>query len=218
MFRKGRYAMTAPFPFKQPAPPATFSMGDHIGEVVLAIMGGYHNAVPTKDYGVKPAASLTIVILTGRSAGVVVDDVMLFGKACSQFENAQPGDVVLCKIAKVGRANVFQPGSSYDEQLAQQWIAQTGRLDELRAKAPQNYTEQIKQLAEQARGNGSTSPQFVPPGATVTYTNPQPTPAQPPTYAPQPNAQPPTGQPYYPQHEPPPQTFGTPPPVDQPPF
>jgi hypothetical protein len=160
------------YPLRRPEPPATFSASDYANEVVLVVIGGYHPEIKTRDYGVKPAMRVSIVMLTGRTAGTVYEDVMLFGaKQSSQFRDMQGGDVVLSRIVKNGKAIVFDPGSAYDEQQAGVWIqGNAARLEQLRADAVRNFQEQCQRMREDgtAPPNGympAASPQFVAPAA-----------------------------------------------------
>jgi hypothetical protein len=158
------------YPLRRPDPPATFSASDFANEVVLVVVGGYHPEVQTRDYGVKPASRVSIVMLTGRTAGTIYEDVMLFGaKQSSQFRDMAGGDVVLCRIVKSGKAIVFDPGSAYDEQQAGAWVAaNAARLEQLRADSVRNFQEQCARLREDGNAppNGhlpAPAPQFVAP-------------------------------------------------------
>jgi hypothetical protein len=179
--------MTAPSEFGRVEPSTTFNMGDHLGLPMLIIVGGYHHAVPT-ERGVKPAASFTAVILAGPAAGAVFDDVMLFSQACRQLAQAEPGRVLVTKVLQKGRAYEFDHAgvSAYDESLARAWRDQTGQLEDLKAAALQAFTDQAKRIAERGVGGAPVSPQFVPPNATVTPSQPpQPSPVYAPSQSPQ---------------------------------
>lgn len=156
------------YPLRRPDPPATFSTKDFAGEVVLTVIGGYHPEVKTREYGIKPAERVSIVMLTGRTAGTIYEDVMLFGaKQSSQFRDMKAGDVVLCRIVKNGNAVSFEPGSAYDEQQAGAWIdANAGRLEQLRDDTARNFDEQVRRLRDEDDSPPSrpqSSPQFTPP-------------------------------------------------------
>jgi hypothetical protein len=156
-------------PWSRPDPPATFSIGDHAGEVVIVIVGGYHEAVSTRSFGEKPAARVSVVLLTGRNAGSIFEDVMFFGqKLASQFRTAPPGHVVLGRVTKVDKSVTIEPGSTYDEQTGMAWMnAFPGKLDALRAEAVRNFAEQAREMANKPNGGGNVAPsqQFVPPDA-----------------------------------------------------
>lgn len=160
------------YPLQAPDPPSRFRASDCVGEVILVIIGGYHEALATKDYGVKPAERATVVMLTGRAAGSVFEDQIFFGNGqASQFRDKSGGDVTLCRIVKDGKSIVFDRGSAYDEEVANRWITSNReRLDGLRASAVKTFREAVVELAKSAP-SGSTpepSPQFRQPEATMT--------------------------------------------------
>jgi hypothetical protein len=131
--------------FTTPQAPPSFAIADAVGEVLLVIIGGHHPQVPTKDYGIKPALSLTVVPLTGRGAGVPIEDVVLFGKASECFPGVTPGTAALTTVIKSGRAYLFDPATSeYATQLAQQWLASVGDVQALVANAIRNHAEQAR--------------------------------------------------------------------------
>jgi len=140
------------FPLDNPDPPATFKVSDFAGEVVLIVIGGYHEGIATQNYGVKPAERVSIVMLTGRTAGKIYEDVVLFGqKQASQFQEKTPGAVIVSRIVKNGQSVTFESGSDYDRDLAQRWIAQSGqRLSQLQNDTVRNFHEQARQLGTQS--------------------------------------------------------------------
>jgi len=142
------------FTFRDPDPPAQFKPADNAGEVILVIHGGYHPAVPTREYGIKPAARGTVVVLTGKLADTVIEDVVFFGaRQSSQFKNAPGGDVLLCRIVKDGRAINYEPGSAYDRKVAEHWIENnTDELEVLRDAAVRNFAEQCARVDEALHG------------------------------------------------------------------
>jgi hypothetical protein len=161
--------MSQPFTLENPDPPATFKTSDFAGEVVLVVIGGYHEGIATQQYGTKPAERVSIVMLTGRTAGKIYEDVVLFGqKQASQFQEKRPGSLQLCRIVKNGQSVTFDPGSDYDRDLAQRWIATNGqRLAMLQNDTVRNFHEQARQLGTQGSyaSSGPTpepSPQWDP--------------------------------------------------------
>ena len=152
------------FELRQPEPVVRFDAADNAGEVVLVIIGGHHPQFRTA-YGVKPASRVTVVMLTGRHAGTVFDDVMFFGDQSSQFRDMPGGDVALSRIVARGKGITYEPGSAYDGQLAAKWISDNPTLlDELRGDAVRNFREQSSRVAERLAGGGpvASSPQFQP--------------------------------------------------------
>lgn len=158
------------YPLRDPNPPSSFSAMDHIGDVVLIVIGGYHDRVKTVN-GFPPAERVTVVTLTGGKPGTVSEDVMLFGvNQSSQFSEMDGGDIAVCRIALKGKAIAYTAASDYDKQMAQDWIARNATLvDDLRAGAVRNYTEGRRSVAEGLAGGGSgavapeTARQFTPP-------------------------------------------------------
>lgn len=148
-------------PWTKPNPPTTFNLKDNPGDVALFILGGQHQQVNTR-HGVKPAWRMTVVMLTGRRAGVIHDDVLLFGNAGSQFMDLPEGHVTLGRITVRDQAVSVDDPSTYDNQVAEQWMqAHPGQLDRLRNDAVRNYREQdvkIRTNLREAAGNGGPAP------------------------------------------------------------
>lgn len=173
--------------WSQPEPPKTFSLRDFGGDVALYVHGGLHAEVPT-EHGVKPACRGTFILLTGRAAGSVNEDVMVWGKMGTQFAAEPPGSIKLGRI-RVDRATTFEPFTTYDEQLASQWMAANpGLLAHLRDAAVATFhtrAAEMQQMGGQTHA-GRTSPQFQPPPPPQGYgAPPMPAVAQaPPAYAP----------------------------------
>lgn len=155
------------YPLRRPDPPSTFNAQDHVNEVILYIHGGYHPEVPTKEYGIRPVSQGSVVLLSGRMAGSIFEDIMLYGPKSSQFRDWPGGDVSICRIMKKGNGTIFDPASNYDEQQANQWISANGsRLEKLRADSVKSYKERAVDIREQL-GTGQlglpkASPQFEP--------------------------------------------------------
>lgn len=162
--------MTMP-EFVAPQPPPSFSVSDYVDEVVVLVIGGHHAQVPTREYGVKPALSVTAVPLTGPNAGRVIEDAVVFGKPAACYPDAAPGTVSLVTVVKEGRGYVFKAATSdYATQLAQRWVG-TVDLGTLRKAAIGHHQTQATQYLEQMRG-GATSTQWTPPHAEVTRQSP----------------------------------------------
>ena len=143
------------YPLSEPDPPAQFKPADSPGEVILVIHGGHHPSIATESYGIKPGSRGTVVMLTGRQAGMVIDDVVLFGRQSSQFKDKAGGDVVLCRIVKDGKKITYEPGSEYDKKVAQHWIDANGdALEDLRVAAVRNFHEQCERVEEGLRNGG----------------------------------------------------------------
>lgn len=153
------------YPLQAPDPPAVFKAADFVGEVVLFVIGGFHEQVPTEKYGVRPAERVTAVVLTGRSAGRAYEDVVLYGqRQSSQFSEKVSGSVVLCRISKSGQAINYDNASPYDYEIANDWIANNGpKLDQLRSDAVASYQRACAELASGGhRSTVQASPQFKP--------------------------------------------------------
>lgn len=201
------------YPLENPDPPATFKAADFAGEVVLVVIGGYHEGIATQQYGTKPAERVSVVMLTGRTAGKIYEDVVLFGqKQASQFQEKRNGAVLVTRIVKNGQSVTFEEHpSDYDRDLAQRWIGQNGaRLAQLQNDTVRNFHEQARQLGSQSSyaPSGPTpepSPQWDPSQA-ASQTTPngggaqpmpgdQPLPLEMPTDATRQTLQSPSGQP-----------------------
>lgn len=161
------------YPLQAPDPPAVFKPRDFVGDVCMFIIGGYHEELPTENWGVKPAERVTAIMMTGRSAGKVYEDIVLFGqRQSSQFAEKAPGSAVLCRISKAGNAINFDNASPYDYETANNWIAANGvRFDKLRQDAISNFQRACQDMQsnggqQQQRSTsqpaGGTSPQFQP--------------------------------------------------------
>jgi len=155
------------YPLRNPDPVANFKAKDFIGDVVIYVHGGYHEAIHTEQYGSKPAVRGTMISLTGRTAGTIYEDVVLWPKQCSQFRDFGPGEVGVSRIVQSGRATVFDVPSGYDIDMAQKWISDNHqRLETLKHDAVRNFHEQSENLAKDSgRSSGPeprTSPQFRP--------------------------------------------------------
>lgn len=157
------------YPLQAPDPPAVFKPRDFVGEVCMFLIGGFHEQLPTENWGVKPAERVTAILMTGRSAGKAYEDIVLFGqRQSSQFAEKAPGSAVLCRISKAGQAINFDNASPYDYELANNWIAANGpRFDQLKKDAVNNYQRACQELqanggAVQSRSNVQASPQFQP--------------------------------------------------------
>lgn len=146
-------------PWTKPNPPTTFNLKDNPGDVALFVLGGQHQQVNTR-HGVKPAWRMTVVMLTGRHAGVVNDDVLLFGNAGSQFRDLPEGHVTLGRISVRDQGVAIDDPSTYDNQVAEQWMAANpGVLDRLRHEAVLNYrTQDVKVRTGLQSGNGGPAP------------------------------------------------------------
>jgi hypothetical protein len=155
------------YPLQQPDPPAVFKVAEFIGDVAIFLIGGYHETLATEKF-TSPAARVTVVMLTGRTAGKVYEDAILWGqRQTSQFQDKQPGSAVLCRITKNGNAYTFEPGSSYDAELANNWIAANAlRFDQLRMDAVKHFNRACADLAQQGIRQSpapQASPQWTPP-------------------------------------------------------
>jgi hypothetical protein len=162
------------YPLRRPEPPATFTIGDFDGQIVLVVIGGYHEQVPTAEYGMRPAERCSVVMLTGPTSGRIYEDVMLFGnKLSSQFSAMEPGDVALCRIIQKGRGTQFAEGNSYDEQMANQWIASNlARVDQLRADTVRKFQEGREQIAKELAARQQPPPMAQTPSAPPVETGP----------------------------------------------
>lgn len=157
--------MTNEFAWESPDPPAVFTASDLVGEVIIVIKGGYHPAVATKEYGTKPALRATVVLLTGRAAGTVYDDVMLWSKQASQFRDNRDGGASVCRILAKGKSTVFEPASDYDKQMASHWVGKNAhRFEQLRLDAMRNFREAAIQMEQngQTGSRPDPSPQYTP--------------------------------------------------------
>ena len=156
------------YPLEKPDPPAIFKVSEFIGEVAIFLIGGYHETLPTEKF-TSPAERVTVIMLTGRTAGKVYEDAILWGqRQSSQFMDKAQGSAVLCRITKNGNAYNFEPGSGYDTELANNWIAANGvRFDQLRMDAIKQFQRACAELAQQGiqtRPQGPPpSPQWTPP-------------------------------------------------------
>jgi hypothetical protein len=134
--------------WNRPEPVQTFSIGDLAGETVIWIHGGYHEGIVTRSYGVKPAVRGTWIVLTGRQAGEVIDDSMIFSaKLLSQVRAMVPGTWVLGRIAKQDKSITLDIATGYDENVANQWVAgNPGRLERLAGDAVRTFAEEARKL------------------------------------------------------------------------
>lgn len=139
--------------FRNPDPPASFKALDNIGEVVLVIVGGYHEAIETKDYGTRPAVRATVVMLTGDRAGTAFEDVMMFGeKLASQFREVPGGDICLCRILQSGKSVEYGKASTYDAEMAGRWVTDNAdKVRRLQESAVRNFHENSARLKEPNR-------------------------------------------------------------------
>jgi len=158
--------MTTP-QLRRPAPPSNFTSSEHVGEVCLVVNGGYHPRVSTKEFGVKPAGRVTVVLLTGPRADNVYEDVMLFGGQSSQFRDWGPGEVGAARIVQKGKSVIWGEPSPYDEDMATRWMVANGpRLDQLRADIVRVFREKAVELdAAMPAPTGPTQPQWTNPEA-----------------------------------------------------
>jgi len=153
------------YQFRDPTPPPKFSIGDYVGEVVLVVIGGLHEAFET-EHGVKPALRCAIVVLTGDSSGSVFDDVLLFGRRALCFPDMGPSDVSVVRVAKEGKAIDLVKATDYDKQMAGAWCEAN------KAQLAVLTSETVRSFRENSAGQASTgdssrkpapSPQFTPP-------------------------------------------------------
>jgi len=154
------------YQFRDPTPPPKFSIGDYVGEVVLVVIGGLHEAWETLDYGVKPALRCAIVVLTGDSSGSVFDDVLLFGRRALCFPGMGSSDVSVARVVKEGRAIDLIKASDYDKKMAAAWCeANSSQLAALVSETVRSFRE--NSAGQKSTGDGSRkpapSPQFTPP-------------------------------------------------------
>ena len=180
--------MTLP-QWNRPEPVTTFDWTDFVNDTVIWVHAGLHERVKTQQYGEKQAARGSLIVLSGRYAGEVFDDRLVFGtRLLSQFRAMQPGTFVLGRMVKSGQSVSMDPGAAYDEQLANQWVsAYPGRIEAVVRDALANFAERAREMA-----NGPVGQSSAPPPAQ--WQAPQ---AQPPAY-PQPQAQPGYGPPAQP--------------------
>lgn len=179
--------MTAPW---QSAPPAgsEFSLRSHLSHLGLFVVGGYHSAVPTRQYGDKPAVRCSVVMLDGADAGNEFVDVMIFNSHIVKRLRGAAGTVVLGRV-------VLEPGAGAndrfdladpeprDEELASGWHRYyPNRLAELSAQIVATYHEEETRLkTPPPPPNGYSQAQTRPyQPQTQTYTNPPPPPPAPP--------------------------------------
>lgn len=134
-------------PWAVPAPVSQFSLKDADGDTVIWLHGGLHQSVPTRDFGQKPAARGTVIVLTGRFAGQVEEDQMIFSaRPLGQISQLQPAAAMLCRV-RVNRSMSFDPPGAYEEQIAAQWMAaHPGELDRLRQAAVAMFHQAERRL------------------------------------------------------------------------
>ena len=169
--------------FGQPLPKTSVKISDYAGDVAIIILGGIHEVWQT-DFGSKPAARVTAVILTGQAAGTVLEDCILYAQT-SQVRDMHPGMAKLTRIVEDGKSWKFAEYGAYDNGVAQAWIGSNRQtFDALCSGAVRNFHE--KQAAydrgeiggktqQPPSGNGGrpnlpnnapappASPQFAPP-------------------------------------------------------
>lgn len=145
------------YEFGNPAPPRNFKAADYLNEVVIVIKGGVHEAIKTQDYGVKPATRVTVVMLTGRDAGEVFEDALLWSKQHDTFRDEPAGKATLCRILPQGRGAIFDVASSYDRKMASEWIEENKTLfEKLLAEAVGNFNDREREMAESSSRRDDT--------------------------------------------------------------
>ena len=193
-----------------PDPVQSQSWDDFANETVLWIQGGVHPAWTTQ-YGTKPAPRGTLVVLSGRNAGEVVEDrLILNGKHASTVKDKPAGFYMVARLVKVDKSFVFESAGDYGRHVANQWAAANpGQLEQLVAAAMRNYAEAAARGQQPAKDAPAPAPQYVPPQAQPVQYATQYPPAAPPAQAPPQQYAPPAQAPVAPS-APPPQTYGPP--------
>lgn len=155
------------YDFGNPVPPRSFKAVDYPGDVVIVIKGGVHDAIKTAEYGTKPATRVTVIMLTGKEAGEVFEDALLWNKQHETFREEPPGKAVLCRIVAQGRGAMFDVASPYDRKVAGAWVDENRPLfDKLLAETVGNFHDREREIAEAEQRSASSAPtarQFEPP-------------------------------------------------------
>jgi len=164
------------YEFGNPAPPRSFKAVEYGGDVVIVIKGGVHEAVKTADYGVKPATRVTVIVLTGRDAGEVFEDVLLWSKQHETFRDEPQGKAVLCRIVAAGRGAAFDKASDYDRKVAGAWIDENRPLfDKLLNETVGNFHDRDRDMASSpGRSDSTPTARQYAPGAATPVTEDEP--------------------------------------------
>jgi len=163
------------YEFGNPAPPRSFKAVEYLGDVVIVIKGGVHDAIKTQDFGVKPATRVTVIVLTGRDAGEVFEDVLLWSKQHETFRDEPQGKAVVCRIMAAGRGASFDVVSDYDRKQATAWVEDNRALfDKLLAETVGNFRDKDQEMAESSRRSDSTptARQYTPDATRRSLTDP----------------------------------------------
>ena len=168
--------------FAQPLAKTSIKLSDYTGDVAIIILGGIHEVWQT-DFGSRPAARVTAIILTGQGAGTVLEDCLLYAQT-SQVRDVQPGQAKLARVVEDGKSWKFAEYGSYDNQIAQAWLASNRQtFDQLCSGAVRNFHDKQAayergEIGGRTQQNASTSnnrplpnnapapppsPQYVPP-------------------------------------------------------
>jgi hypothetical protein len=158
----------AGLPWDHPAPVVVFNWADFPGEVILWIVGGHHESFATQ-HGVKPATRGSVIVLSGRHAGKVFEDVLMFGRIQTQVADKPPGNVSLARVKADGKTITLDTPGGYDSDVAAAWHrTNPAVLDRVRAEAVNNFHAQAVQIA----ARGATAAQLNAPPAQPQWTPP----------------------------------------------
>lgn len=148
-----------------PKAPLTFSMGDHLGELI-AIKGTRFEAdfPGTGQYGARDTVFSDIEVIAGTETGMLFRDSWVGNQIIVDQLKDNLGKVMYARVAQQGRAFKLDPIRPGDESLIDAWlIARKAKAERASQAAPQPSTSAgaayVAQEAAQAPSTAQAPPQ-----------------------------------------------------------